>query len=70
MDPRRPGGDSTLVRRIQDELLPQLEQLELRLHRELGSTADSRVHLSPAPKAPPGYAEAVAEYYRRLNRAR
>jgi hypothetical protein len=68
LDPARFGGP-LLAERIDRELLPQLEQLELKLRRELGEKTAPPRAAAPA-KAPPGYAEAVAEYFRRLSRGR
>jgi len=62
-------GSPLLSERIEKELLPQLEQVELRLRRELGEkTAPPRA--AAPPRAPAGYAEAVAEYFRRLSRGK
>lgn len=68
LDPARFGGP-LLAERIERELLPQLEQLELKLRRDLGEKTAPPRAAAPS-KAPPGYAEAVAEYFRRLSRAR
>ncbi|MCS7042220.1 MAG: hypothetical protein NZR01_05460 [Bryobacteraceae bacterium] len=68
LDPSR-FGSPLLTERIEREVLPQLEQLELRLRRELGEKTAPPRAAAPA-KAPPGYAEAVAEYFRRLSRSR
>lgn len=68
LDPAR-FGSPLLSARIEKELLPQLEQVELRLRKEL-SAQSSAPRAAPAAKAPPGYAEAVAEYFRRLSRGR
>jgi len=68
LDPARFGGP-LLAARIENELLPQLEQMELKLRRELGDkTAPPRTAVPAQP--PPGYAEAVAEYFRRLSRGK
>lgn len=68
LDPARFGGP-LLAERIERELLPQLEQLELKLRRELGEKTAPPRAAAPS-RAPPGYAEAVAEYFRRLSRGR
>jgi hypothetical protein len=62
-------GSPVLRSRIEQEFLPQLEQVELRLRKELSSPSGAP-HAAPQAKAPPGYAEAVAEYFRRLSRGR
>lgn len=66
LDPAR-FGSPLLTARIENELLPQLEQVELRLRKEL-SAQGGAPRAAPEAKAPPGYAEAVAEYFRRLSR--
>lgn len=68
LDPAR-FGSPLLSARIETELLPQLEQVELRLRKEL-SAQGGAPRAAPAAKAPAGYAEAVAEYFRRLSRGR
>jgi hypothetical protein len=68
LDPAR-FGSPLLGARIENELLPQLEQVELRLRKEL-SAQSGAPRAAPAAQAPPGYAEAVAEYFRRLSRGR
>ncbi|MGQ9918294.1 MAG: hypothetical protein ACUVS7_12825, partial [Bryobacteraceae bacterium] len=67
LDPAR-FGSPLLTARIENELLPQLEQVELRLRKELSGQGGAP-RAAPEAKAPPGYAEAVAEYFRRLSRA-
>jgi len=62
-----PGfSPETLRQRLNQEILPQLEQLELRLRSRLDAAQGARQ--STPPPAPPGYGAAVAEYYRRLGR--
>ncbi|MGB9612256.1 MAG: hypothetical protein ACPL7M_14890, partial [Bryobacteraceae bacterium] len=68
LDPAR-FGSPLLAERIGKELLPQLEQVELQLRRELGEKTAPPRAAAPA-RAPAGYAEAVAEYFRRLSRGR
>ncbi|GIU78157.1 MAG: hypothetical protein KatS3mg005_1395 [Bryobacteraceae bacterium] len=68
LDPAR-FGSPLLSSRIENEFLPQLEQVELRLRKEL-SEQSGAPRAAPSAKAPPGYAEAVAEYFRRLSRGR
>lgn len=62
-------GSPLLSARIENEFLPQLEQVELRLRKELPEQSGAP-RAAPSAKAPPGYAEAVAEYFRRLSRGR
>jgi hypothetical protein len=54
--------------RIQREVLPALEQLELQLRRKMDD-AKGGARDSSAERIPPGYADRVADYFRRLSRA-
>ena len=66
---RFPLAGPELDARIQREILPSLEQVELRLRRKLDeSQAGAR---NPASdRIPAGYADKVADYFRRLSRAK
>jgi hypothetical protein len=46
----------------------QLEQIELELRRRIEGDRPGQVHSAPGEPAPPGYADAVAEYFRRLSK--
>jgi hypothetical protein len=54
--------------RIQREVLPALEQLELQIRRKMDD-AKGGARDSSAERVPPGYADRVADYFRRLSRA-
>jgi hypothetical protein len=49
------------------DLRVRLEQIELELRRKL-ETGDGQVRIGPGDTPPPGYADAVAEYFRRLSK--
>ena len=70
LDPRRFPGNPALLGRIDAELLPQLEALELRLRRKLDSTSPTGAQVRSGSQAiaPVGYGDAVAEYFRRLGK--
>lgn len=70
LDPRQFPGNPALLGRIETEILPQLEQLELKLRRQLDAASGAQARTGSSAKTPPGYGEAVAEYYRRLSRGR
>jgi len=70
LDPSRFKGNPELVEELRTQVLPGLEQVELRLRREIGGGADSQAKSVISRPVPPGYAEAVAEYYRRLSEDR
>lgn len=52
------------------ELRDRLAQVELELRRQLGENVSAEARTEAAEPAAPGYAEAVAEYFRRLSRER
>jgi hypothetical protein len=54
--------------RIQREVMPALEQLELQLRRKVDE-AKGGARDPSAERIPPGYADRVADYFRRLSRA-
>jgi len=65
------GIDPKLLEgRIQSQVLPQLEQLELRLRRQLEESSGGQIRSGAQPQAPAGYGEAVAEYFRRLSQGK
>jgi len=68
-DPRRAPGNPALLERMRTQFLADLERLELQWRRRMGE-ASGEARSAPLEPAPPGYAEAVAEYFRRLSRQR
>lgn len=69
LDPARFPGNPRLLERMNAQLLPALDRLELLLKRKLDEQQGQARTGTPEP-VPPGYAEAVAEYFRRLSRSR
>jgi hypothetical protein len=67
-DPARVAQDPLLQQRIQNTVLPAIENLEMQLRRKLEGKDAGQVRTSAAEKAPAGYADAVAEYFRKLSR--
>jgi hypothetical protein len=55
--------------RLSREILPEVERLELLIRRELGQ-AGSQVRNSASEPVPPGYADSVAEYFRKLSKSK
>lgn len=53
-----------------DNVVAQLEQIELELRRRVEGDAPGQVRSGAGEPVPPGYAEAVADYFRRLSKAR
>ncbi len=70
LDPSRFPGNPALVERLTTQVLPNLEQIELRLRRQLEEDAGGQVHGGLTRPVPPGYADAVAEYFRKLSEGR
>lgn len=68
LDPKRFPGNPALVEQLRTQLVPTLEHVELRLRRQLEDSGEGQVRSGLARPVPPGYADAVAEYYRKLSR--
>ncbi|MCP5115564.1 MAG: hypothetical protein GY953_32455 [bacterium] len=67
LDPSRFPGNPALVNRLTTEVLPNLEQIELRLRRQLEEAEGGQVRGGLTLPVPAGYADAVAEYFRKLS---
>jgi hypothetical protein len=67
LDPSRFPGNPQMLERMRSELLPGLERLELQLRRKLDDQPGGAVRAGSAEAVPPGYADAVAEYFRKLS---
>lgn len=67
IDPTRFPGNPALLERIRTQVLPALENLELRLREQTPEGKPGEVRHAAAEQAPPGYADAVADYFRRLS---
>ncbi|MDQ6699618.1 MAG: hypothetical protein M3Z36_05475, partial [Acidobacteriota bacterium] len=69
LDPGKYPNNQELLDQIHSRILAQIEQVELMLRRKLDD--QSGTVRSGAQQAPPaGYADAVAEYFRRLSKER
>lgn len=69
LDPNRFKGNPALVDQMRSQLLPVLEQLELKLRRDAEGKEGSGEARSATPdRVPSGYADQVAEYFRRLSK--
>jgi hypothetical protein len=69
-DPAKIASDPLLAQRIQSTVLPLIEQLELQLRRKLEGKDAGQVRSSANERVPAGYADAVADYFRRLSKTR
>jgi hypothetical protein len=68
LDPKLFPGNPELVERLRTQVLPSLEQLELELRRKLEGDQAGQVRSGASEPVPAGYADAVAEYFRRLSK--
>lgn len=69
LDPNKFKGNPALVDQMRSQLLPVLEQLELKLRRDLdGKEVSGEARSATPDRVPSGYADQVAEYFRRLSK--
>ena len=68
LDPRLSPGNPELMNRIESQMLTGVEQIELQLRRQLDDQQSGAVRSGSADPVPQGYADAVAEYFRRLSK--
>jgi hypothetical protein len=59
-----------LQNRLNREVLPNLEALELQLRKQAEQADGDQVRSGTTDKVPPGYVDAVAEYFRKLSKAK
>lgn len=69
LDPKRFPGNPALVERLRTQVLPNLEQLELHLRRQMEEKG-GQARTGTADRVPAGYGDAVAEYFRKLGKAK
>lgn len=70
LDPFAYSNDPLLAERIHAALISGVEQVELELRRKVDETAGGSVRSPGAGSVPQGYADAVAEYFRRLSKSK
>ena len=58
-----------MVEKLHTQVLNDVDKLELQLRRNADDTQPGQVRTSKPQVVPPGYDNAVAEYYRRLGKA-
>lgn len=61
------GNDAELEQRLRNTVLPNIESLELLLRRQVEEQKGGQVRSGATERAPAGYADKVAEYFRRLS---
>jgi len=68
LNPYTYGNDPLLAERINQALLGNVQQIEMELRRKVEEANGTGSVRSPGnEKVPPGYADKVAEYYRKLS---
>jgi hypothetical protein len=68
LDPSRFPGNPAMVEELHTRVLHDVDKLELQLRRSPDDAQLGQVRTKAAAKVPPGYEDAVAEYYRRLGK--
>jgi hypothetical protein len=68
LDPRRFPGNPAMVEQLHTEVLGAVDKLELQLRQDSDDQTPGQVRTTKEPPVPPGYEEAVAEYFRRLGK--
>jgi hypothetical protein len=59
-----------LSNRLNREVLPNLEALELQLRKQAEQADGDQIRSGSTDKVPPGYVDAVAEYFRKLSKGK
>ena len=67
LDPSRFPGNPAMVEQLHTEVLTGVDKLELQLRHDSGDQP-GQVRTTKEATVPPGYEEAVAEYFRRLSK--
>jgi hypothetical protein len=67
LDPRRFPGNPALVEQLHTQVLSSVDRLELQLRRD-GEDPVSQARSGKSLPIPPGYQDAVADYFRRLSK--
>jgi len=68
LNPTYVGNDAELSQRLSHEVLPEMERLELELRRKLEEKNSDQVRSAGSETVPPGYSDAVADYFRKLSK--
>jgi hypothetical protein len=66
LDPRRFPGNPALLEQLHGQVLSEVDNLELQLRRK-ADDQQSQIRSSGPMTIPPGYQDAVADYFRRLS---
>ena len=68
LDPSRFPGNPEIVEQLHNQVLSRIDKLALELRRDLDAKQSGQVRNSESRPAPPGYEDAVADYFRRLSK--
>jgi hypothetical protein len=68
LDPSRFPGNPAMVEELHAKVLNDVDKLELQLRRDPNQPQAGQVRTAKPASVPPGYEDAVAEYYRRLGK--
>jgi hypothetical protein len=67
LDLRRFPGNPVMVEELHQRLLSGVDTLELRLRRDVDDKKPGQIRGTDPTAVPPGYKDAVADYFRRLS---
>jgi hypothetical protein len=70
LDPSRFADNTLVLERIRNVVLPNVEQLEVQVRRQLDEQEGGQVRDAGSEPVPPGYSDAVADYFRRLSKGK
>ena len=70
LNPQYANNDAELSQRLSHEVLPEMERLELELRRKLEDKNSDQVRSAGSETVPPGYSNAVADYFRKLSKGK
>ena len=69
LDPNRyPNGMPRDLEKLFAEAMTNIEQVEVQLRRKVEEQQGGSIRSATPQPAPPGYADAVADYFRRLSK--
>jgi hypothetical protein len=70
LNPQFASNDAELSQRLSHEVLPEMERFELELRRKLDDQNADQVRSAGSETVPPGYSDAVADYFRKLSKSK
>jgi hypothetical protein len=70
LDPSRFPGNPEMVEQLHSQVLNDVDKLELQIRRNTDDPQTGQVRTSKPPTVPPGYQDAVAEYFRQLGKGK